>query len=55
MTDHSALLPASASLRIDDRVRQAEATRTARIAAGPHPRRHRLADRLRAVAERLDS
>ncbi len=60
MYDASSLLPDEAHLRIDDRVRRAAADRTARTAratrppAAPGRRRHRLAQQLRSVADRLD-
>jgi len=53
MYDDSSLLPSAARQVIDDRVRHATEARRAR-AARPH-RRHRLAEQLRSVAERLDA
>lgn len=47
-------LPDQARLVIDDRVRRADQDRTARLARVRGRRRHRLAEQLRSVAERLD-
>ncbi len=54
MNDNPTLLPYEARHVIDTRVRRAADARTARSARTPGARRHRLAEQLRTVAERLD-
>jgi hypothetical protein len=51
--DETTLLPDQARQVIDERVRRASEARTARTLRGT--RRHRLAQQLRSVAERLDT
>lgn len=53
MHEHPSTLPDEARFRIDDRVRNAAQARTARAASSGR-RRHRLAQQLRTVADRLD-
>lgn len=55
MDDHPSLLAYEARQVIDHRVRAASDARTARTARGRGHRRHRLAEQLRSVAERLDA
>lgn len=54
MDDNPSLLPYEARQIIDARIRSAADARTARSARPPGRRRHRLAEQLRSVAERLD-
>ncbi len=54
MNDNPSLLPYEARNVIDQRLRTAASVRAARSALSPGRRRHRLAEQLRSVAERLD-
>lgn len=54
MNDNPTLLPYEARQVIDARIRGAADARTARTARPHGRRRHRLAEQLRSVAERLD-
>lgn len=56
MHDHPSLLPHEARQLIDERIRTAAATRTARAAKGSirGRRRHRLDRQLGPVSDRLD-
>ena len=56
MHDHPSLLPDEARQVIDERIRAAAATRTARAAKGSirSRRRHRLDRQLGSVSDRLD-
>ena len=54
MYDSLSLLPDEARRLIEDRVRNAAHARTARHAIRTGRRRHRLAQQLRSVADRLD-
>ncbi|MGA8845735.1 MAG: hypothetical protein WB471_03880 [Nocardioides sp.] len=54
MDDNPSLLPSQARHLIEQRLRTAAAERVARSTRSPGGRRHRLAEQLRSVAERLD-
>lgn len=54
MHEHFSTLPDQARFSIDERVRNASQERVARAAARPGRRRHRFAEQLRSVADRLD-
>ena len=54
MNDNFSSLPDQARFQIDDRVRSATEARMARAADRSGRRRHRLAQQLRSVADRLE-
>lgn len=54
MYENFSNLPDQARLSIEERVRAASRARAAREADRPARRRHRLAQQLRSVADRLD-
>ncbi len=55
MDDQPTLLPYEARQVIDQRLRTAASARAVRRTRAPGGRRHRLAEQLRSVAERLDT
>lgn len=54
MNDNLSALPDQARFQIDERVRAAADARMAKSADRPGRRRHRFAEQLRSVADRLD-